>query len=351
MDAVNIVMNRLPSCFMVLICGALCAPDALAQTLEDDTIATERQRFETEAKVKAPCSMPKPSDGAQIVVLNLFDAETLSSVAVGSQDVAVRTGAVVVEAGRAPLFLVLSTMRPTIWRFSGAVERIERIVLASGSTGPNRGVPGETPLAGVTGVKAERAVFLRHPHCFLYQPPAAWAERVRRILRYDGIKAPAAIASLDVLTEIAVPSLRAKRIRVSRPMITYDRRNSSVMVEGDQKDLIVIRGRNDLDVELKLFNPGGVFQLDATAVVASLPAIAYEVLPQQAGLIQLMQAGALSRDDEGDFLIERKIRLPADLNGGHKFRVMSGVPAPEGDPAHACIMVEDTGAALPGSRC
>jgi hypothetical protein len=346
-------MSRLPSCFAGLLCAALCVSPALAQPslFDDETIERQRQRFEVEAKVKAPCAMPKPSDAAQVVVLNVVDAETLSTVTVGSQDVAIRTGAVVIEAGRAPLYLVLSTVRPMIFRVTGAVERLERIVLAATSTGPNRGVPGETPLAGVTGVKAERVVFLRHPHCFLPLPPAAWAAQARKTLRLDGINAASIVASVGDVSEISVPSLRTARLRKARPMIAYDRGNSSMLVTGNPDNVIMIRGRNDLDEELKLFNPGGVMHLDAATVVGSLPAMAYEVLPQQAGLIQLMQSGALSRNDAGDFFIRQKIRLPAELNGGHKFRVLPGVPAPDGDPGHACVLVEDTGAAMPGSHC
>jgi hypothetical protein len=344
-------MRRLIWCFVGLICATVWAPAALAQAFDEASIERDRKRFEVEAKVKAPCAMPKPSAAAQVVVLNAFDAETLSSVAVGSQDVAVRTAAVVVEPGRAPVYLVLSTMRPIIWRVTGAVERIERVVLAATSTGPNRGVPGETPLAGATGVQADRVVFLRHPHCFLPLPPSEWAAHARRTLRHDGINTPSAVAAVGDLSEVSVPSLRAARLRTKRPMVAYDRKGSHLMIEGDPDGVIVLRGRNDLEQELKLFAPGGVMRLDPSLVVASLPAVAYEVLPQQAGLIQLMQSGALARDDEGDFLVQRKIRLPAELNGGHKLRVLAGVPAPDGDPAHACVMVEDTGAAMTGSRC
>jgi hypothetical protein len=124
-----------------------------------------------------------------------------------------------------------------------------------------------------------------------------------------------------------------------------------MMVAGDPTSRIIIEGRNDLDEELRIFAPGGVTQIDAQAVVASRPVEPYAVLPQQAGLIQLMQSGALSRDDEGDFIVERKIRLPAELNSGHRFHLRRGIPPPDGDSGRTCILVEDTGAALDGSRC
>jgi len=87
----------------------------------------------------------------------------------------------------------------------------------------------------------------------------------------------------------------------------------------------------------------------ADQVVASTSAEPYEVLPEQAGLIQLVQSGALTQNALGEFLINRKIRFPAGLAGAHsvKFLLRLGVPEPEGDPGHSTVISEDTGAPLP----
>jgi hypothetical protein len=339
-----------------LIAGLLWthAAPAQAPVIDDATIERDNKRFEAEAKIKAPCAMPKASEGAQLVLLRM-DADALSTVTVGSQDVATRTGEIVVEAGREPLYLIVTSMGgPTIWRVSGAVERIERLVLGGLRTGPNRGVPGEMPLAGATGVAADRVSFLRHPHCLAaYESRSTWVAIAPSIVQHEIERRPRIGGSFGEVSRLSVPSLARRSARDGKPvpMIVYDRRNSALLVEGDPSNRILLKGRNDLDEELKLFTPGGVIDVDAGRVVASLPAESYAVLPQQAGLLQLMQSGALERNVDGDFLIQRKIRLPAELNGGHKLILPVGVPEPDGEPAHACIFVEETRTAMKGSRC
>jgi hypothetical protein len=71
----------------------------------------------------------------------------------------------------------------------------------------------------------------------------------------------------------------------------------------------------------------------------------YQVLPYQAGLIQLLQSGALKRVGNGEYLIQEKIRLPAGLYGGYsvKFLLLRGVPKPDGDPGHSTVISEETG--------
>jgi hypothetical protein len=317
------------------------------------TIERDQQRFEAETGVKAPCSMPRVSDGTKIVLLRA-SAEALSTVTIGSQDVATRTGAIVVDAGREPLYLIVVSHTPTVWSVAGAVERIERLVMAALFTGPNRGVPGETPLIGATGIARDRVTFLRHPHCLrLYEPSSTWIDTVDYLVKHELGRENVRRGDFGAVSEVSVPSFAYQSLRGSRrmPMVAYNRSNSALVVEGDPDSEIIISGRNDLDEELKIFTPGGVVQIDAEAVVASRQAEPYQVLPQQAGLLQLMQSGALSRDDAGDFIIERKIRLPAELNGGHKLRLRTGVPPPDGPAGFSCILSEETGTALSGSRC
>jgi hypothetical protein len=340
------------SIVMALGCPVTAAADD-QRARYDAAIERELKRFETETGIKAPCAMPQPSGGAKVVLLRA-SADSLSTVTIGSQDVATRTGAIVVDAGEEPLYLIVVGHTPTIWRVSGATGRIERLVMASLNTGPNRGVPGEIPLIGATGIAGDRVTFLRHPHCLhLFEPSTTWIDSVDRVLKREIGRENVRRADFGFsgVSEVSVPSFAYGPPRRGIPMVWYSRKNSAMMVTGDSASQITIKGRNDLDEEFRIFAPGGVTKVDAQAVVASRPAEPYAVLPQQAGLIQLMQSGAISRDDEGDFVIERKIRLPAELNGGHKFRLRRGVPAPDGDPGHVCVLVEETGTALSGSRC
>jgi hypothetical protein len=91
-----------------------------------------------------------------------------------------------------------------------------------------------------------------------------------------------------------------------------------------------------------------MIELDPKRVVAGVAAERYGVLPQEAGLIQLLKSGALTQNRDGDYLIKQKIRFPAELSGAHsvKFLLLRGVPMPDGDPNHCEVISEETGEAI-----
>jgi hypothetical protein len=120
--------------------------------------------------------------------------------------------------------------------------------------------------------------------------------------------------------------------------------NSTVDIKAGP-GVIVQVGPGDLASEVARFYPGGVVEIDPASVVASRPVERYVVLPNQPGLLQLVQSGALERNNRGDFLIKRQIRFPAELHGAHsaRFLLLRGVPMPEGSPGHSCVILEETG--------
>lgn len=105
---------------------------------------------------------------------------------------------------------------------------------------------------------------------------------------------------------------------------------------------------------LRRFYAGGIVEIDPNDVFAPPKAQAYDVLPQQAGLLQLLRAGSLEGTHDGYFLITKPIaRFPAGLNGAHgvKIIVKKGVPLPAGNPGHSMVIMEETGECVSGSRC
>ena len=77
--------------------------------------------------------------------------------------------------------------------------------------------------------------------------------------------------------------------------------------------------------------------------------VAYDVLPEEAGLVQLMREGAITRLEDGYMLIQRAIpRLPAGMRGGplSRFMLGKGVPEPAGSDPFTCIVSEETGRPL-----
>lgn len=122
---------------------------------EQAALAERRRKEEQE---RAACAMPKASASARVILLGTYQTEALSSVALGSQDKVTHAGELVIEPGAQPLYVVVTSFAQVIWRVTGAVDRIERLVVTSTwrSGPPERRVPH----AGVTGLPAERITFV-----------------------------------------------------------------------------------------------------------------------------------------------------------------------------------------------
>ncbi len=300
---------------------------------------------------RAKCEMPAASGKANVILAGLHTAEALSSAAIGTQDRAVHTGRLVVEPGDTPIYLVVAAHAAIIWQVSGATERIERLVLTSAID-----VPGEAgrlvPIAGATGLPADRVSFLQRTDCLRYfeEVPSTRAAQAVAFVGEAAGKAPAATFGQYAVGTLTVPSgeIQAKSGRQAGvPRITVQGMGSVSIARGTGSVRVTTEG-GDAVTELKNFNPGGVVEIDPEAVVAPLPAVPYEVLPQEAGLVQLLEAGALTVNTRGEYLIHRKIRFPADLTGAHaeKFLLLRGVPLPDGDPGHSDVVSEETGELL-----
>jgi Ca2+-binding EF-hand superfamily protein len=274
----------------------------------------EQRMHERQAKTKQACAMPQPSAAATVLLLEAYGGDALSTAAIGSQWVATETRSVDIEPGSGPLYLVIASYKPVIWQLSGAVDRVERLVLAGEFTGPNQSVPGETPLIGATGVPPDRIVFLGEPGCMTYHA------------------GPSVVRS-----EAAAEAVRRETGR------------SAVAIKPRQPDAAKTAALPD---EMRHIHPGGLVEIDPRSVVASQRVERYDVMPEEAGLIRLEQDGAITRNSSGEFLVHRKIRFPAGLYGMLRFRIQKGTPMPEGDPGHSCVIVEATGMMLyNGATC
>jgi Ca2+-binding EF-hand superfamily protein len=296
----------------------------------------EMSDYRTRAE-RAGCEMPKASEKAQVVLLGSYETETLSNVTLGSQDNVVHTGRVNIETGADPVYVVLTSYAPTIWQFTGATERVERVVVTSLATGPNRNEPGQRPLAGVTGVGKERVVFFNRPNClpYFYEAPSTGSFQSVGAVRTATGKAPEVTSAVYEVRSFAAPSgaiVSVKKDKNAEPV-------------GPANETITNAPNSDAKSDLFRYSPGGVVDIDPQAVVGSVPAQKYEVMPQQAGLVQLLVSGALVRAKGGEYIVKQKTRFPAGLAGAHSvtFLLPTGVPYPEGDPGHSCVVIEETG--------
>lgn len=310
-------------------------------------IQKEQERAERNAEAEAAraCEYPKPTPDAEVLLLSAHESQTLSSVAIGSREVEVRHGGVDVEPGEGRIWLMLLTRTPVIWRFTGAVERIERVVLSSAI---ESGKADEPTLAGVIGLPNDRVTFL--PRCLTHFTDAhsVGAAKTIAVVRRQTDRDPKVAAGYTV-SRFLVPTGGLDVLpRGGKSSVVVTSRNQVHKTFGgkifDVTDMPLAK-------QIEFAYPGGVATIDPAEVVASYPVFAYDVLPGLVGISQLAQAGAIERNDVGEFLIRRKIRLPGAMYGAHsaRFLLLRGVPLPDGEAGHACIFSEETAEPIPGS--
>jgi hypothetical protein len=323
------------------------AADAAKKRLAEQTEIARKQQEAVEAE-RSACAMPKASEKARVVLFSGYQTEALSSVTLGSQDVVVHAGRVVIEPGPEPLYLVISTHSATIWQISGATERIERIVISSSRTGPKGGNAQRLSLVGATGIAPERVFFFPRSDClsYFYESPSSSSIETVALVRNATGKEPEVVTSKYSVSSFAVPSGKIETVREQgqQPLV-IEKGQGTLKIVGNSSKVIVQAGPSQARDEMYRFFPGGVIDIDPKTVVASMPPAAYEVLPSQAGLVQLLSTGAVTQNRMGEYIVRQKIRFPPGLAGAHSvtFLIMKGTPYPDGDPAHSCVIMEETG--------
>lgn len=327
------------------------AGEALFRQLDADKDGAISQQELADYRTRAErvgCEMPRASEKAKVVLLSSYQTDALSSVTLGSQDNVVHAGRVVVEPGNEPLYIVIASYSPTVWQFSGAVERIERLVMTSSRTGPNSGDVNQRSLVGATGIAQERISFFNKSNCLTYfheMPTSASLQTVAAVRNGTG-KAPETVAAKYSVSSFKVPSGASETLREQGTGAgIIEKTQGALKLVGNASNVIVQAGPSRTKDEMYRFSPGGVIEIDPKTVVGSQPAANYEVLPQQAGLVQLLALGALKQNSVGEYIVRDKIRFPAGLAGAHSvtFLIMKGTPYPDGDPGHSCVIVEEGG--------
>lgn len=268
------------------------------------------------------CAFPPPSATAETVLLGAYEGEALASVYIGQPDAETSASNVVVQPGDTPLYIVAVSHEAQIWSVSGAVERVEKFIVAAPAAGER---------SGVAGLPRDRVAFgaAYGPPCIdhFYRSGTGETARARRAFQRAVGEEADHVGGAYGLVSITVPDMAVAEVpRGSGPPAPegFDARTWR---------------------EALRFSPGGLARFDPASVVSMQPAQSYEVLPQQIGLAQLVYSGHLERSG-GTFRIARPIPyFPAGLNGAHSvtFVLGKGVPMPGGSPGHSCVIVEETG--------
>lgn len=311
-------------------------------------------------RAEEPCAPPIAGPADEVVVLGAYEGSGISTVAMSGLDEPTTTGKLVIEPGKTPLYIYAAIFDSAVLRIEGATERVSKLVVTTRSS---------DVAVGVTGLPRPKIHFAPPRACTKYftESSSGDARAAAAIVANALSKSSAKPIGVYTLDSVALPSGRGAVNPGGQSGSLTIRKGGDKIFIRDGKVEVVQKSTDDLSSErkgadrgtisdLKRFHPAGVVEIDLKDVVSRHPPAVYDVLPQQAGLIQLMEQGKVRRLSDGVYLIVSPLsRFPAGLDGAHsvKFMLARGVPMPAGSPGHSCVVLEETGRPAPGaaSRC
>lgn len=275
------------------------------------------------------CGMPIADQDQIIIAYGTYEGHALSSVSVSGQDRTTQTSTIVIEEGKNPIYLVLSSEKPMIWQMKGKTSRVEKVIIA----GP---VDGAGKInAGIVGVKeSKKLYFVSAKQCFksFYDNESMKRSRAKESLKKELGRMPDIIAGSYRTSRLSLPSESQTKVSRSDFIKNLDR-----------------------GYGLYRFYPGGLVKIKAKDVFSHTKAQDYIVYPQQAGIKQLIEEKKLQpvANKRGEFKIVKPIGyFPAGLNGAHSVTFILGtnVAKPKGNPGHSCVISEESGELLFNSK-
>jgi Ca2+-binding EF-hand superfamily protein len=306
------------------------------------------------------CALPPVPKGAKLIVFGGYEGDTISSAVVGGPDQETNLIDVTIEQGTSPLYLVLTSYESMIWRFSGATNRVVRVVVSSAAT-------ARPVLTVDKPLPAQHA----EPSSRREAPIMPWRQQFQNKISASGvIGLPARKVTITnsgcpqhfYKPEVAALALASVRESFGREpdavFGSYSSQRVSLpsggLTEADRKMTSPPAGFDaGMWQEAVRFWPGGLAQIDYRKVIVATSVEPYKVLPSQMGLAQLVGSGAAKQISRNTFRITQPIaHMPPSMGGAHSATLIfaKGVTLPPGDPVHSCIVLEDGGKPT-GARC
>lgn len=296
----------------------------------------------------AGCAVPPVPDNVRFVLLGAARGLEVPTATLTGQDEMTAAGMVEIEAGAGKLWVVAAADGPMLWRLSGAVDRVDRLVVI-----PD--MPDDRPAAaGVVGLPAEKVAFAGAGNCrirdILQQKKAA--DSVNRLLAEMFGRVPDDTVAVQNFVRISLPG-------------------------GNVFDKLAQGAPEDADLPLDVwqqsqgFGRVSIVDVDPAQVRATGKVETYAVLPGEAGIVQLMRAGSIVsrprqsfRKPDGTplqmqtiyrgnlFEIVKPIpRFPGGFSNRNPvtFVLAKDVPLPAGNPFPSCVLDGTTGLPLTAS--
>lgn len=313
---------------------------------------TSAQEIVERANVPS-CALPQPSEDAQLVLIGAYKGAALATAAIGALDRETTLARIEIEDGDGPIYLVVAALIDIIVEVGGATHRLERVVGSS----LHREI-------GFSGVDAHKITFTASDCALRYFTDAEDARAaqsqaqvaLRTGARVDHILGSASLGTLVLGREEPEVISAGVDTDTGRDVVRFVSGNAEFVMERDGSVRQEGRGSASQRAmnELLRFYPGGIANVDPDTIISSGGQVEdYEVLPQQAGILQLFEDGSFSNTPDGYISIDQPVaHFPAGLTGGHavQFILREGVPMPAGSAGHSAVLIEETGECI-GARC
>jgi len=252
----------------------------------------------------------------------------IASVHMGNPNAVTTTATVTIKEGPEPIYLILGNTEPMVWSVTGAVNRLDKVVLRDRNS-------------GVVGVAKSLVAFPEGDAVCRQMPPKEGSFayiRTKSLIRASIGKEISEVAVKERLSEVSIPSVTFPKEKSAAEMI------SAMQMEGRGAQL------TQLQYQIRMRYPVGLVTIDPAAVVSKKAAQSFDVLPKELGLAALVAAGNLVSNEYNEFRIVKTFdQFPAGLTN-IRFVLAKGVAAPKGDVGNNCMISEDTGA-LSGRFC
>lgn len=282
----------------------------------------------------AGCDLPQPSEKAALLFASYYEGAAVSPVRVGDGSKGDTTSVVEVKVrpGIGPLYVVISGSRNSILNFSGWTNRLERLVVAT---------KAQYPVA-VSGMPLDRIHFVDRDDC---------ASTIRLDDLYKHAKARQDMSSVSMVVRRPFPESMGAEER-SKQKTPY--RMPDAIGGTYQPEVLTLSefGVGFTDYRAHThgsvpdwferaraadFYPGGIGLVDLEQLVTPAAAVPYAILPDRAGIAQLIRDEKVEDHGDGNYTILAPIELPEGLCGAMSatFTLAPGVPAPSGDLCHS----------------
>ncbi len=237
----------------------------------------------------------------RVIVVYCYHAGRLSSLSVAGQNEVTETAEIHIEPGDEPLYLVAVSRVPMIWKVTGCTDRISHFAADAG-----QGV-------GVAGINRERTTLTLDGLSRQNFSEDTTSRKTTFDLLSTAIGKPVdGVFGSYMLPYVSIPSMAVP---------PDDWQPNSKQVQPVDFDIAQLKSTDGATLRaFRRFSPAGIAFLEADAVVASVVAEDYQILPAEAGLLQLMQDGSIVRQ-AGSYVVQKPIpRFPAGLSGAHAVR-------------------------------